>query len=159
MPASSSFHLAYPGGLAEHSWNTFIVTNELIDKYGIVVKAETRIICPICHDICKIGAYKYVANKSIKLPDGSWGNGDGYEKDDSFLPIGHGEKSVIMLQNFIRLEQEEILAIRFHMGAWEPGIVENNASMNNYYNQARKKTKLVDLLHIADMIASHIIEE
>src|SRR5574343_45823 len=156
-PASSFFHLTYPGGLAEHSWNAYETLLELVNRYKISAEEDSIIIDGLCHDICKINAYK-PGQKRVKQPDGEWITIEGYEKDDSFFPVGHGDKSVIMLQNFIKLTQEEILAIYYHMGPWGAGIIGNQGSMNNFYNQARKKTKMVIALHIADMIASHIVE-
>ena len=32
---------------------------------------------------------------------------------------GHGDKSIIMLSQFLNLTEEEILCIRFHMGAYQ----------------------------------------
>jgi hypothetical protein len=70
------------------------------------------------------------------------------------LPLGHGEKSVIMLQQYIKLELPEMLAIRWHMGPWD--ISETYGKWA--YDAAVKLHPLVSLLHIADMEATHIIE-
>ena len=35
------------------------------------------------------------------------------------FPFGHGEKSVFLISRFMRLTDEEALAIRWHMGAYD----------------------------------------
>lgn len=70
--------------------------------------------------------------------------------EDQF-PVGHGEKSVIMLQRFFPLYDEEIFAIRWHMSTFE--------NVDKYaYNKALEKSMLVTMLFTADMEATNIIE-
>lgn len=48
------------------------------------------------------------------------GEYEGYKVSYKDFPIGHGEKFVILLFcNGIALSDDEMLAIRWHMGAWE----------------------------------------
>lgn len=77
--------------------------------------------------------------------------GEEWSYNDTF-PAGHGEKSVFFLQRFIRLEKREILAIRWHMGAFEDGVYGGYKSRD--FNRAREMYPDVNLLHIADMEAS-----
>ena len=42
-----------------------------------------------------------------------------YTVDDT-IPYGHGEKSVMMLTEYVKLTNEEKYAIRWHMGFSEP---------------------------------------
>ena len=67
-------------------------------------------------------------------------------------PYGHGEKSVMMIEEFMKLSMEERYAIRWHMGMSE---VQNI----NTFNQACEKYPLVLLLHMADQEASHFMED
>ena len=76
---------------------------------------------------------------------------DTFEFDDK-LPYGHGEKSVYIIQNFIRLSDEEVMAIRWHMGFSEPK--ENF----NTLGRAIEKYPLILFLHEADMEATYIDE-
>ncbi|KLU66331.1 hypothetical protein DEAC_c17300 [Desulfosporosinus acididurans] len=71
------------------------------------------------------------------------------------LPLGHGEKSVSILQDFIKLTDNEKLAIRWHMGAWDLSDYSGRWSFNN----ANKLTPLVALLTTADFEASNILEK
>ena len=73
---------------------------------------------------------------------------------DDQLPLGHGEKSVIVLQQFIKLEPIEQLAIRWHMGAWDLTDVYGKYA----FNEAVKIHPLVTLLQTADLEATHILE-
>lgn len=76
---------------------------------------------------------------------------------DDQLPIGHGEKSVIMAQKFIPLLEHEILAIRWHMVAFDAGIHFNYPS-GFPFRMAIEKSPLVTLLFTADFESSNILE-
>lgn len=79
-----------------------------------------------------------------------------YSVEDSF-PFGHGEKSVSILQNYIPLTDEEKLAIRWHMAAYDASIHFNYP--NGFaYQKALEMSPLVTLLFTADYEASQIIE-
>lgn len=161
-PASSTKHLCVEGGLLKHSLNVcrmammlreqlLLVKPELEDK----VKEENVIIASLLHDVCKSDIYKS-ARKWRKDDRGQWEQYDTYEIDYSDMPLGHGEKSVIMLQKYIDLRLSEMLAIRWHMGAW-------NLPFQDYENRscismASEKTPLVSLLQAADNLAAHVLE-
>lgn len=74
-----------------------------------------------------------------------------YKVDDQ-LPLGHGEKSLYIAQKFLKLTDEEAMAIRWHMGAWDL------PSSAHPYNAAIEKSKLVAILILADMEASTLME-
>ena len=65
---------------------------------------------------------------------------------------GHGDKSVMLLSQFYRLTEEEIMCIRYHMGAFTV------ASEWNDYTGAIHRFPNVLWAHTADMIAAHITE-
>ncbi|HWQ42795.1 MAG TPA: hypothetical protein VN456_12270 [Desulfosporosinus sp.] len=71
------------------------------------------------------------------------------------LPLGHGEKSLSILQDFIKLTDFEKLAIRWHMGAWDMSDYSGKWAFNN----ANKMTPLVSLLSTADFEAGNILEK
>ena len=64
------------------------------------------------------------------------------------VPLGHGEKSLFMAQNFIRLSIEEALAIRWHM------LWSNEPVTNPSINGALNFSPLVLLTANADHMAS-----
>ena len=81
-----------------------------------------------------------------------WRSIPGYEVDEK-VPLGHGEKSCMILQQYITLTVDELLAIRWHMGAFDYAVKGGD----NTLSRAQDKCKLVSLLHIADMISSSLI--
>lgn len=138
-PASTKHHLNYEGGLCEHSYNVMNVLVELTSKNGLVwQRPESPYIIGFFHDLCKYDAYKQAG-------------GDNWVYNDNLLLKGHGEKSVILLSQFITLTEEEIMCIRYHMGAYETDTWQQ-------YDQAIKKYPNVLWTHHADMIASKLME-
>lgn len=141
-PASTKYHGAYEGGLFDHSLETTKALVELTEKLGLEwQRPESPYIVGMFHDLCKCDNYirdpetgfsKYIYNPDIVIP-------------------GHGDKSVIMLSKYLRLTDEEIACIRWHMGAYE-----TDPKMWNYYGKAIEQYPNVLYTHTADMIASKI---
>lgn len=159
-PASTIFHSNMKHGLLNHSIITYITAmeykNSMIEIYPIVgerLSDESIAIVALLHDICKCCFY-VETQKWKKDENGQWESYIGYDVNDVF-PIGHGEKSVIMLQNFgLELTAEEMLAIRYHMGMFGDGGAELRYSQA----QAVRDYPLVPLLQMADFSASVIFE-
>lgn len=139
-PASTKHHGAYKGGLFDHS---LAVTEELVrmtKKLELKWKREeSPYIVGMYHDLCKCEAYIWEEeNKAFTY------------NNDMIIP-GHGDKSVIMASAHIRLTEEEIACIRWHMGAFE-----KDTKMWGYYGRAIEKYPNVLYTHTADMAASRI---
>ncbi len=159
-PASSQGHHAYPGGLLEHSLNVYdaaMASREAVIKLrpdlAKELPGESIIIASLLHDVCKANFYKLVKKKR-RNEIGVFEDVEQYEIHDEIFPVGHGEKSVILLlQSGLDLTDDEIYAIRWHMGPW-------NLSRDDekFYRQAGKQTPLQPLIHAADTIASAILE-
>lgn len=152
-PCSTKFHLCERGGLCEHSLNVYTTLLSLAKEFTTSTPEmnESYAIVSLFHDLCKVYYYREEM-KPVKVGS-SWTQQKVYVTDDK-LPLGHGEKSVMILLRFIELTNEEMLAIRWHMGAFDCAVKGGEWSMNT----AKEKSKLVTLLQCADMIASHIIE-
>jgi len=152
-PASTRFHGSYEGGLVEHSLNVYdclvgeLTSSGLADTYS----QETVAIVSLLHDLCKANFYKK-GTRNVK-ENGQWVTKEVYEIDEKF-PCGHGEKSVIILQNFIHLEAEEIYAIRAHMGGFDTSVKGGDYFIGNIF----ERSKLALLLHLADMKATYLLE-
>ena len=147
-PASSRYHLAREGGLLEHSVNVYRAAQDLIqmEPHLMYDELSLAIVC-LLHDVCKMGRYKK-REPNEPIPYETL-----YDRD----PYGHGEKSVILLQQWgLRLTEEEIVAIRWHMGAW--GVNTRYYDEMASYNAAVKKYPLVTILQMADQYATNIIE-
>lgn len=72
------------------------------------------------------------------------------------LPMGHGEKSVYIIQKFMKLTDEEAIAIRWHLGGFDPAAY--NSQMGNPSMQAFRENKLLALLAGADILASYLLD-
>ncbi|MDD3926114.1 MAG: hydrolase [bacterium] len=151
-PCSTQYHLACEGGLAHHSLNVYDALMELMPDTSIPEESAT--IAAMGHDLCKVNFYKPSFRNKKNETTGAWEKVPWYDIEDSY-PFGHGEKSVILLRQYIDLEPEEMLAIRWHMGGFTPGM---DYSMQQAFSKAAGMTPLVPLLHAADLIASHITE-
>jgi hypothetical protein len=130
----------------EHSLNVY---DELIkETEALIYPIETLTIVSLFHDLCKVGFYT-VEMRNAKNESGQWVKVPYYAVDDKF-PIGHSEKSVIMLLDCIKLTNDEMLAINSHMG----GFDERKNVISNAFSQC----KLGVFLHIADLKATYLRE-
>ena len=154
-PCSTEFHLARPGGLVQHTLNVYDLLTEKVDRYGLDdITEETVIICALGHDLCKCNFY-VKGTRNVK-ENGKWFEKEVWKVKDQF-PMGHGEKSVSILQDFIPLLPEEKLAIRWHMAAYDAAIHFNYPS--GFPFREASKITLVVLLFTADYEASQIVEK
>ena len=118
-PASARYHSSYDGGLASHSVNVYHCLRDYMSRdrvkatYGLDCSDETIAIVSLLHDVCKIGCYK-AGVRNVK-ENGVWKQVPTYNFDDP-MPYGHGEKSVYIINGYMRLTREEAFAIRYHMG-------------------------------------------
>jgi hypothetical protein len=143
-PASTRYHGSYAGGLVEHSNNVFrrlayLASHEAMKAKKATYTIETLVIVSLLHDVCKSKQY-------IRSTSGDYI----YNPDD--LAMGHGEKSVYMIQKHMQLTDEEALAIRWHMGAYDAAAQSSFRQLDT----AMKQSKLVAMLHLADMMATHL---
>ena len=115
-PASTRFHGSHEGGLVEHSINVYKrLRNMTVEG---TLNLESLTIVALFHDFCKIGFYTTEMRNS--KVNGKWVKVPYYTVDDKF-PMGHGEKSVIMLMQLgFQLTDAEMLAIRWHMSGFGP---------------------------------------
>ena len=148
-PASTRFHGDYEGGLLEHSLKVYELLEEKIRKseLNLEFSEDTIKIVALLHDICKVNFYK-IDYRNAKNALGVWEKVPYYTIEDT-IPYGHGEKSVMMLTEYIKLTVEEKYAIRWHMGFSEP------KELYNTLGQAIKKYPLVLLVHEADLEATY----
>ena len=163
-PASSKFHLSCKGGLLEHSMNVYnaamMIREQAVKtrpKLEEQLPLDSVAICTLLHDVCKTDIYKE-GILSRKNADGYWEKYLGFQVDYSTgLPLGHGEKSVIMLLSWgLELKPEEMLAIRWHMTAWD--LPMQSPEHKESLNAAKAKTPLVSLVQLADGFATGLLE-
>lgn len=145
-PASTRFHDSVEQGLVYHSLKVFTYLRGDKDISKLNISEESVAICALFHDICKIGFYK-VSTRNTKDENGKWIQVPYYEVDDK-LPLGHSEKSVMLLQSYMKLTTDEILAINAHMG----GFDDRKFIIGNTFDTC----PLAVCLHVADLKASYL---
>ena len=121
---------------------------------------------------CRSRLHKYIFDEGHELPfstddrnvlihngpiivkeNGEWVQKPYYVIDDQ-LPYGHGEKSVYMINGYLRLTREEALAINWHMGGFDKRTQAGGNEMSaSYY-----KYPICVLVHLADIMASYLDE-
>ena len=164
-PASTKYHLARKGGLAEHSVTvcrtalsmreTAIQQNPALEEK---LPLKSVILAALLHDVCKAEIYKESLRNVKNDKTGVWEKVPYYDIDCSHFPMGHGEKSVIRLLLWgVKLNESEMLAIRWHMAAWDLPFQSHELMAN--LNAAKQKSPLVVLIQCADQTASAIFEE
>lgn len=177
-PASTKFHGSYEGGLLEHSLNVYNRLHEKMSKDPIWIQVaekkgyteENYIISALLHDICKTYYYtqdfknqktydvekvKAANPKEVKKDNHGafiWESVPFYTVEDK-IPLGHGVKSVFMIEEYIKLKPCERYSVRWHMGAYDVTHTEAYTLGN-----AMELHPLVLALHEADMEATHIME-
>ena len=182
-PASTRYHGSYRGGLLVHSLNVYHELQYMLEnaeRLGAQVPSdrydgETIAIVSLLHDVCKAQFYKtelknqknYDAEAVKRMKEEFpsevkrdtngeffWDKVAQYTIDEEF-PIGHGEKSVILIQSKMKLTANEIYAIRAHMGGWDTSVKGGD----RFVGQIFEKSELALFLHIADMEASYLLEK
>lgn len=179
-PASTKCHSSFEGGLLYHSLQVYDCLEKKTSgsEYNVwraqldtdKVDAESIIIVGLLHDICKTYFYgselrnqkTYDLDKVATADrrqvkhdnngDFIWETVPVYTVEDK-VPYGHGEKSVMMIEEYIKLKPVERYAIRWHMGFTEP------KESWNTLKEAIKKYPLVLAVIEADLEATFLTEE
>ncbi len=158
-PASTRYHGSYAGGLVQHSLDVYdCLHNELEFIYGPnylqVYSEETIAIVSLFHDLCKIDRY-ISGTRNVKDPvTKQWHEEPVYMMNPEKVDMGHGPASVILIQKFLMLTDEEAQAIVWHMGAFD---ISNYMTLNGL-SSAFENNTLAFALHSADMKATYIVD-
>ncbi|MCH5304303.1 MAG: hydrolase [Ruminococcus sp.] len=150
-PASTRYHCACENGLVMHSVSVY---NTMMEKHfdEETDNHESFAICALLHDLCKAQFYK-VSSRNVKNEEtGRWEKVPYYAVEDRF-PFGHGEKSVFLIERFMRLHLDEAMAIRWHMG--EFGDNKTSGTISQAYNMYPLAVKL----HLADLESTFLREK
>jgi len=147
-PASTRFHGAYAGGLAQHSLDVYHYALRAKDLYDGEINLEHLTVAALFHDLCKVNFYKVeMRNKKI---NGQWQEVPAYTVEEKFAYGGHGSKSVFLIERYMRLELEEAVAINCHMGFSD---VQNTLSISEAYSRC----PLAWIIHVADEAATYLL--
>lgn len=151
-PAAIKHHGNYTGGLFDHSFEVMEDLVEMTENFNIPWENErSPYIVGMFHDLCKLDDYADEnAMGTVIMGTGSpISVNPKWIYNPNKILKGHGDKSVMMLSQFMTLTEEEILCIRFHMGAYE-------TDSWNEYDAAIRKYQSVLWTHTADMYASKV---
>ena len=152
-PASTKYHGACEGGLLLHSLNVYKTLRERYFEEG-KDSEESFAICALLHDLCKAQFYK-VSTRNVKNDvTGQWEKVPYYTVEDAF-PYGHGEKSVFLIERFMRLKTSEAMAIRWHMGGFDDSARGGSFAISLAY----EKYPLAGKLHLADLESTYLKEK
>ena len=152
-PASTKFHCACLGGLVKHSVSVYHVMRE--KHFDPKTDSEESFaICALLHDICKAQFYKKGTRNYKNEKTGVWEKRPYYTIEDSF-PYGHGEKSVFLIERFMRLKTSEAVAIRWHMGGFDDAVKGGCFSISRAY----EKYPLAVKLHLSDLESTYLREK
>lgn len=152
-PASSKYHCACEQGLVMHSLSVY---NVMMEKHfdQETDNKESFAICALLHDLCKAQFYK-VSSRNVKNEQtGQWEKVPYYTVDDLF-PYGHGEKSVFLIERFVRLKTSEAMAIRWHMGGFDDAAKAGGFSISIAF----EKYPIAVKLHLADLESTYLREK
>ncbi len=154
-PASTKYHGNYEGGLYDHSTNVADRLMWMTENLNLEwQRKESPWIVGMFHDLCKMDEYIKVVDEEGQVMMGTGevkGEEAHFEHASDVLLKGHGDKSIMLLSQFLTLTEEEILCIRYHMGAYNRDDWEG-------FDRAIRKYPNVLFTHTADMYASKIIE-
>ena len=150
-PASTRFHGACEEGLVMHSLNVYHALMDRFFEEGD--NPESMAICGLLHDLCKANYYKTGTRNVKNEATGQWEKVPVFMVEDQF-PYGHGEKSVFLIERFMRLKTEEAVAIRWHMGGFDDSARGGSFAISEAYDRYPLAIKL----HIADLTATYLME-
>ncbi|MBR2176486.1 MAG: HD domain-containing protein [Clostridia bacterium] len=152
-PASTKFHGACEQGLVMHSISVY---KTMMEKHFDPESdnPESFAVCALLHDLCKAQFYK-VSMRNVKNDEtGQWEKKPYYTVDDAF-PFGHGEKSVYLIERFMRLKPAEAIAIRWHMGGFDEAARGGSFAISHAY----EKYPIAVKLHLADLESTYLREK
>ncbi len=152
-PASTRFHGACECGLVMHILN---VDHAMRDRWFNEAEdnKESFTLVSLLHDLCKANYYKSGFRNVKNDVTGQWEKVPSFSVQDAF-PFGHGEKSVYLIERFIRLKPAEAIAVRWHMGGFDDAVRGGSYALSNAYDEYPLAVKL----HLSDLEATYLMEK
>lgn len=165
-PASTKYHNAMEGGLADHCLNVYYNLKSLVQRKGLEdsIPEDSIIISALLHDFSKVEFYeKGIRNEKVYSATGSksdelgrydWVSKNCWKvRESKFVYGNHAETAEYMARQYVPLTIEESCAILNHMGGKDVHSA-NGDNMTEIFNQY----PLAVLLHTADLISTYIDE-
>jgi len=147
-PSSSQYHGAEEAGNFKHSILVTETALKLRDTLAPELPRESVIIAGLFHDLGKaqfLDKPNYIPNL---LKSGKMSDSKPYMTNPDRLPIPHQTVSALILSKFIDLTEDEYYAVLYHNALYTPDgrVIQG------------RETKLLMLIHWADMWASRFLE-
>ena len=151
-PASTRFHGAYVGALAEHSLNVMECARSLAvawcGRKWYQAHQDSITICALLHDLGKAGQFGKALYVDNILKSGEASKTQPFKTNEDLITLPHEVVSVVEATKFIDLTEEEQRAIAWHNGLY--GLFK--------YDIQGKEDELYMILHFSDMWASRVTE-
>ena len=161
MPAShkKAYHNAFPGGYVDHV-NRVVKGALAINKVWLEFECEENyteeelVFSAINHDLGKMGEEDNYAHITSTDKWRMENMGEMYKFNKAIAYMSVPERSIkLLVDNDIKLTQNEWLSIRLHDGLYDPA---NEPYLKNYMPELKPRTSLIFIIHQADLMASRI---
>lgn len=149
-PASTKYHGAYEGGLFDHSFTVAKTLVNLTKDCNLDWwRQDSPYLIGMFHDLCKIDCYQHPVTGHTTDGEPIYDPTE-WEYSKNMGLKGHGDKSIMLLSMHTTLTEEEIMCIRYHMGAFT-----DKEEWRDYTNAVHRFPNVL-WTHHADMLASHV---
>ena len=146
--ASTKYHGAYLGGLADHSINLYEFFRKMLHYFKLTeeVDDDSALIISIAHDLCKVGLYL--------------GGAKPFRKNNN-MSKEHAVASLNIVEKYIKLTDLERQCILYHMGMY--ATKEFSSSYIGQYQMKELSDafneKIVKLFYFCDDMVSQFVDE
>lgn len=146
-------HGAFMGGLCAHSLAVADVVVDLARRWRPGIDPASARLVGLVHDLWKADAFHPVERR--RRVGSRWVSVVGFEYRTDSPQLGHGEKAALYAQRFIRLTDDEALAIRWAMGAFDDAAYTyaGRAQLSSAMNQC----PLLVLLNAAVTLTTNLV--
>jgi hypothetical protein len=141
QPASTKFHGNSLGGLARHCLEVYRFFSNMVKENHLIILEDSVIICALFHDLCKWNLY----HPKLTVKGMLYESTPFTSKDE--CPLGHGEESISILADYIKLIPLEKLIIRWHMAPYD-------YQWKIYQSNVTKISRIPEWFFCADYMAS-----
>lgn len=152
-PASTRYHGAYEGALAEHSLNVYNLAIDLAGAWlgedWLYKNENSVVIASLLHDLGKAGQFNKPLYVDNILKTGQ-SRTQPFKHNEELITLDHEIVSVIEASKFIKLTEEEQFAIAYHNGLY--------TNIGRYGLQGKERP-LQMIIHFADLWASRVVEQ
>lgn len=152
-PASTKYHLSVPEGLIYHSCSVTKTMIKMMNSIAPDIGVSKCVIVGLLHDLGKVGLPGmplYIENEPTeKQKKYGYPASTPYSYNSEIIHTSVPARSLYLVMPRFELELDEYQAILYHDGQY----IDDNKSV------AHKETKLLMLLHHADIWSTRFLED